>query len=91
MHKIDLLYGFFIGLLGTFLGCYLFIILFTEYTFLAGIQIIKLQGNLGKVITLGTILDLIVFGLLLQFKRDLMARGVILAVICVTIFTLFVK
>lgn len=89
MNKIDLLYGFLLGIIATLIGCFLFIQLFTEWNFTAGIQIMQAQGYIGKIITLGSILNLIVFAVLLKFNKDLMAKGVILAVILMTILTLF--
>ncbi|WP_366185162.1 hypothetical protein [Flavobacterium ovatum] len=89
MNKIDLLYGFLIGFITTAIGCFVFIQLFTEWNFAVGIQIMRSQGYLGKIITLGSILNLIAFTILLKFNRDLIAKGVILAVILMTILTLF--
>lgn len=89
MNKIDLLKGFMIGILASILGTFIFIQLFTNYTFIYGIQIMKFEGKLGKLITLGTILDLIIFSILLKLNKELMARGVVLAVIIITILTLF--
>lgn len=90
MNKKDLLLGFIIGIATTLLGSYLFITFFTDFKFIAGIQILKSQGNLGKIITLGSILTLITFGILLRMNKEMMARGVILAVITLAIFTLFI-
>ncbi|MET0760514.1 MAG: hypothetical protein ABWZ56_08845 [Flavobacterium sp.] len=90
MNKIDLLYGFLIGIVASFIGSYIFIEAFTEYTFLDGIQVMKAKGNLGKIITLGAILNLVIFFGLLKINKELMARGVILAMIILTIITLFV-
>ena len=89
MKKIDLLKGLLIGILASILGCYLFISLFTNYDFMTGIQSMKSEGKLGKLITLGSILDLVAFGILLKLNKDLMARGVVLAVILIAIVTLF--
>lgn len=89
MNKIDLLIGFAIGILASLIGCYLFIIFFTTYDFMAGIESMKSEGKLGKLITLGSILDLVAFGVLLKMNKDLMARGVVLAVIIIAIVTLF--
>jgi hypothetical protein len=50
----------------------------------------KSQGLLGKIITLGAILDLIAFAILLKLNKDSMARGVILAVLVLTIITLVI-
>jgi hypothetical protein len=89
MNKKDVLLGFLIGIATTLLGSYLFITFFTEFKFIAGIQIMKSQGNLGKIITLGSILTLIAFGILLKMNKEMMARGVVLAVIALAILTLF--
>ncbi|WP_413999477.1 hypothetical protein ACMDB5_02670 [Flavobacterium sp. W1B] len=90
MNKIDLVIGLIIGFLASLVGCFIFITFFTDYHFINGIRIMKLQGSLGKLITLGCILDLVVFALLLKLNKELMARGVILAVIAIAILTLFI-
>jgi hypothetical protein len=89
MNKIDVLIGFVIGILASILGSYLFITLFTHFDFMAGIESMKSEGKLGKLITLGSILDLIAFGILLKLNKEIMARGVVLAVIIIAIITLF--
>jgi hypothetical protein len=89
MHKIDLLIGFVIGILASFLGMFLYIVFIVDSSFLIGIQVMKSQGNLGKIVTLGSILDLVAFGILLKINKELMARGVVLAVLFLTIITLF--
>ncbi|WP_188051369.1 hypothetical protein [Flavobacterium sp. GP15] len=90
MNKRDLLLGFLIGLATTLLGSYIFITFFTDFKFIAGIQILKSQGSLGKIITLGSIMTLIAFGLFLKLNKEMMARGVLLAVIVLAILTLFI-
>lgn len=89
MNKIDLLIGFLIGIVACILGCFLFISFFTDFDYIAGIQAMKSEGKLGKLITLGSILDLMAFGILLRMNKDIMARGVVLAVIVIAIITLF--
>ena len=90
MNKIDLLIGFVIGIIASILGMFLYIVLIMHSDFLPGLQLIKSQGNLGKIVTLGSILDLLAFGILLKMNKELMARGVVLAVIVLTIITLFI-
>ena len=90
MKKIDLFYGFVIGVIASIIGSYIFIVAFTPYSFLGGIQILKFEGKLGKIITLGAILNLLIFFGLLKYNKELMARGVILAMFILTIITLFV-
>jgi len=89
MNKIELLIGFVIGILTSILGSYLFITIFTNFDFISGIQTMKTDGQLGKIMTLGSILDLIVFGILLKMNKEIMARGVVLAVIIIAILTFF--
>ncbi|MCC9062915.1 hypothetical protein [Flavobacterium piscisymbiosum] len=90
MNKKDLLIGFIVGIFTALLGSYLFITFFTKFDLSTGIQIIKQQGYLGKVITIGTVLDLAVFWILLKRNEELKARGVVLAVIVLAISTLFI-
>ena len=89
MKKIDLFYGLIIGLITSLIGSYLFIIAFTPYSFIGGIQILKFEGELGKIITIGTILNIGMFFGLLKYKKETMAKGIILALIVLTIVTLF--
>ena len=88
MAKKDLLIGFIIGIITSILGSYLFITFFTDFDFMSGIHSMKSEGKLGKLITLGSILDLLVFAILLKLNKEMMARGVVLAVICIAIITL---
>lgn len=90
MRKIDVLIGVLIGLLGAVIGSFIFIEVFTKYTFMEGILIMKSEGNLGKIITLGAILNLIIFFILLKKNKEMLARGVVLGTIILTIITLFV-
>jgi hypothetical protein len=90
MKKTDLLIGLFIGIIASVVGSYIFIEVFTEYNFIEGIKILRFQGKLGKIISLGSILNIIVFFLLLKFNKELMARGVILGTILLTIITLLI-
>lgn len=90
MNKTDILIGFIIGIFTSLLGSYLFITFFTTFDISTGIQTIRQHGYLGKIITLGTILDLAVFLILLKRNKELMARGVVFAVIVLAISTLFI-
>lgn len=89
MKKIDLLYGVVIGIAAASLGVYLFMTFFTDYELVEGFGILKAQGQLGKLIALGAILNLAAFFILLKINKDLMARGVVLATLLLTIATIF--
>ena len=90
MQKIDLFIGILIGFATTILGMYIFLEFFTDFHFVNGIQNIKENGFLGKLITLGAVLNLVTFFILLKLNKELMARGVVLATIILTIITLIV-
>jgi hypothetical protein len=90
MKKMDLIYGVLIGVVCCFLGSFLFVTLFTKYGFMEGVAAMREQDSLGKLITLGAVVDLIVFFVLLKYNKDLMARGVILSLILLSIFTLLI-
>lgn len=90
MKKTDLLIGALIGLLTTFIGVFIYLKITTDLSFIEAIKSMKSQGLLGKVITLGAVLNLIAFFILLKLNKELMARGVVLATILLTVFTLLV-
>jgi hypothetical protein len=89
MEKKELLIGFFIGIIAAIIGTFLFLIAFTEFNSISDLQVVRQQGILGKVITIGAILNLVIFFILLQKKKDFMARGIVLSMIVLTVFTLF--
>ena len=90
MRKIDLFIGMLIGFVSAFIGTFLFFTFCTKYDFIEGVNGMKSQGYLGKVITLGAILNLVTFFILLKINKELMARGVVLATILLAIITMFV-
>lgn len=90
MEKKDLFIGILIGLVAAFFGVFLFMSFFTDYDFVEGIKILKSQNSLGKLIALGAVLNIVAFFILLKKKKDLMARGVVLATVLLTLLTLFV-
>ena len=89
MNYKDIILGVFIGLITAILGMFIFLKAFTVYNPLRDIHLLKEQGLLGKVVTLGAILNIVVFFILLKKGKDIMARGVILALVLLTLFTLF--
>ena len=89
MNKLDLLIGIVLGFLASFIGSYLFIVLFTDFDFTTGLNTLRVQGSLGKLVTLGSILDLILFAVLLKINKEMIARGVIIAVIILAVSTIF--
>jgi len=89
MKKSDLFIGVLIGLVTAFIGCFLFIVLFTSMGFLEGYKSIQAQGNIGKLITLGALLNMGIVFLLFKKNKEVMAKGVILSIFLLTIYTIF--
>ncbi|MCV9931510.1 hypothetical protein OIU80_04385 [Flavobacterium sp. LS1R47] len=92
-NRKDLLIGFVIGLMASVLGSFLFLTLLTDFDVSNGmesIRIIKNYGYLSKVITLGSILSLVAFGVFLKQNKEFRARGVVLAVIILALLTLLI-
>ena len=68
----------------------MFIIAFTPYSFLRGLQLLKYEGKLGKIVTLGILLNIGMFFGLLKYKKETIAKGIILDVILLSIINLFI-
>ncbi|NHN27067.1 hypothetical protein FIA58_015390 [Flavobacterium jejuense] len=88
MQKKDIFIGLLIGLLGAFLGTFIALQIFTKQGFIEGFKVMKSAGMIGKVITLGCVPNLLIFFLLLKKNKDIMARGVVLAMFLLVIITL---
>lgn len=88
MNKKDILAGFIIGLVAAVLGCTLFLFFFTEVRSIEDLRLVREQGYMGKIITLGAVFNLAAFFLLLKLEKELMARGVILATILLALLTI---
>lgn len=71
-----------------FLGAYLFMKIFTHYDFIDGWKALKMQGEQGKLIAIGALPNMLVFFILLKFDQEMMARGIILSMILLTLVTL---
>ena len=90
MDKMHWVYGFLLGIAATLIGIYIFVEAFTAYHFREGLTVLRYGGMLGRLIKLGALLNLGVFFLLLHFKKETMAKGVIVAVVFLAIMTFFV-
>ena len=88
--KKDIFIGFFIGIIASVIGVYSFLILFTDFSQTQNLNFLIEQNLLGKVITLGTILNVVIFLLLMRLKKDFIARGVLIATVLLAIATIFV-
>ena len=86
----DIILGVLLGLLVTLIGCVLFLGIFTSVDFSSAYQFLKTNGYLGKIVTLGALFNVGIVFLLYKKNKDQIAKGVILSIFILTIYTLFV-
>ena len=86
---VQMLIGFLIGVIATILGSIIYLELFIHYNLFSNFEIILKSKNLGRIIAIGSLLNLAVFTILIKKRQDLKARGSVLAIIVLTIITLF--
>lgn len=89
MNKLHFICGILIGIATALVGTYIFIVAFTDFSFSEGVDAMIATGQLGKVVTIGAVLNIGAFFLLLKSKKD-MAWGVIAATVLLAIATIFV-
>ena len=88
MIKRDVFIGIFVGLIANFIGLFIATLaLGNGDDFLTVIKSASAEGFLGKLISLGAILNLIAFFIFIRKKQDYRARGVLLITIFIAIFT----
>ena len=92
MVKSEVFKGFLVGLVATIFGLVFAIHIFgssDDYTLVVK-EAIK-EGFLGKLMSIGALLNLGAFFIFLKKKQDLRARGVLIATVLVFLFTLLIK
>lgn len=88
MIKKELFIGFLVGLIANAFGFIIAIFIFGNGDSIADVFKQSLaQGFFNKLVSIGALLNLVVFFLFLKQKRDYRARGVIFATITITIAT----
>lgn len=89
--KKDIILGILTGILANTLGAILWILIFSKKgLYDTVIQSIK-EGFLVKIITLGAVVNLLVFFFFIRKKQDYRARGVLLATIVIAIAIMIYK
>jgi hypothetical protein len=92
MIKKELIIGLLVGLVANTLGLILVAtILGNGDDFIVVIKAAAAEGFLGKLISLGAILNLIAFFIFIKKKQDYRARGVLIITIFVAVFTFVFK
>jgi hypothetical protein len=92
MVKKNVIIGILVGLISNALGLFLAAtILGNGDNFISVIKAASAEGFLGKLISLGAILNLVAFFLFIKKKQDYRARGVLIVTIFVAVFTFVFK
>jgi len=92
MIKKGIIIGFLVGLIANAIGLFFAAILLGNGDdFITVLKAASAEGFLGKLISLGAILNLISFFVFIKKKQDYKARGVLLATICIAVFTFIIN
>ncbi|HBK82037.1 MAG TPA: hypothetical protein DDZ41_00305 [Flavobacterium sp.] len=89
MNKLSFFIGIIIGVLVALLGSFLYLEFVTGLGFKTAFEHTKATRNMGKVISLGALLNLFVVLFLFKKNKDTMAKGVIFSLFVLTIYSLF--
>jgi hypothetical protein len=92
MNRKDIFIGMLVGLIANGIGLYIAATLLGNGDdFMTVLKAASDEGFLGKLISLGAVLNLIAFFVFIKKKQDLRARGVLLITIFVAVFTFVFK
>lgn len=80
-HVKQILIGFAIGIGANIMGTILYVLLFSEYDIQTTLNLSLANNFFGKLITLGAVLNLIVFFFFIRRNQIYKARGVLMATI----------
>jgi len=83
--------GFLIGIVANAIGIFLYLQLFSDLPIKEALQTAIQQDILGKIISLGALLNLGAFFIFIKKRDYYKARGVLLATVLAAIFTLISK
>ncbi len=87
--KKNIFIGIFTGILANALGILLYILIFSDKGIDATITKALAEGYLGKIISLGAVLNLVAFFIFIKKNQNYKARGVLLATISIAVVTAF--
>ena len=96
MTKKEVLQGFIIGLLATIIGVFMSSIFLRKLSgrsdsILEVLEAAKFEGFLGKLISLGAILNLICFFYYIRKRQDSRAAGVLAATVLIALGTFLIR
>jgi hypothetical protein len=90
--KKEIIIGFLVGLIANVIGLYLAAtFLGNDDDFTTVIKAAAAEDFLGKLISLGAVLNLLAFFVFIKKKQDYRARGVLLATVIIAVLTFVFK
>ena len=92
MTKKNIFIGFIIGILANIIGVYLYTTLFLDGSdFMSSIKRSLTDNYFTKIVSIGAVLNVLVFFIFIMKQQDLKARGVLLATLLVAFMTFVIK
>ncbi len=91
MIRKDVVIGFFLGLAANTIGICIYIFFFSKEGFEGTLKSAMSFNFIGKLVSLGAILNLVVFFVLIKMNEDHKARGVMLATLLAAIIVIVNK
>jgi heme/copper-type cytochrome/quinol oxidase subunit 4 len=94
MIKREIFIGFVVGIISNGLGILIALqglAFYAKLSFKTTYEVAYSQGNMGNIIALGGILNMVSFFLFLHLNRDYRARGVLMASVLAAILILIYK
>ncbi|MCF8715441.1 hypothetical protein JM658_11435 [Joostella atrarenae] len=91
MTKKEILIGFAVGVIANIIGTLLYVLLFSDFSIEESFIIAREQGQFGSLLALGALLNLVAFFGFIKLKRDLRAKGVLIATFLTAFIILLLK
>lgn len=91
MNKKEILIGFVVGVIANTIGTLLYILIFSKLSIIETYHAAVIEGHIGSLLALGAVLNLVAFFGFLKLKRDLRARGVLIATLITALLIMYYK
>jgi hypothetical protein len=89
--KKEIATGFVVGIIANTIGTLLYIVIFSDLSIIETYKAAVSEGHVGSLLALGAILNLIAFFGFLKIKRDLRAKGVLIATLLTALLIMYYK
>jgi len=89
--KKEIATGFVVGIIANTIGTLLYIVIFSDLSITETYKAAVSEGHVGSLLALGAILNLVAFFGFLKIKRDLRAKGVLIATLLTALLIMYYK